>query len=102
VALWLPPFYAEEPNIWFVSAEAQFTLAGITEKRTKFYYVLSQLDHHYVREVWDIVHFSASAGSVIQFGQRSNRGSSVKECKYNVIELYFKVNKVYSVKSRII
>jgi hypothetical protein len=35
--------------------EAQFTLAGITEEKTKFYYVLSQLDHHYAREVQDII-----------------------------------------------
>jgi hypothetical protein len=38
-----------------VSAEAQFTLAGITEERTKFYHVLSQLDHRYVREVRNII-----------------------------------------------
>jgi hypothetical protein len=41
VAVRLPPFYAEEPEIWFSSAEAQFTLAGITEERTKFYHILS-------------------------------------------------------------
>jgi hypothetical protein len=41
----LKPFYAEEPEVWFASAEAQFALAGITEEKTKFYYVLSQLDH---------------------------------------------------------
>jgi hypothetical protein len=39
VAIRLPPFYAEEPGVWFVSAEAQFTLAGITKERTKFYHV---------------------------------------------------------------
>jgi hypothetical protein len=33
----------------------QFTLASITEKKMKVYYVLSQLDHRYVREVQDIV-----------------------------------------------
>jgi hypothetical protein len=54
VAVRLPSFYAEEPEEWFASAEAQFTLAGITEQNTKFY-VFSQLDHRYVREMRDIV-----------------------------------------------
>jgi hypothetical protein len=49
VAMRLPPFYTVEPDVWSVSAQAQFTLAGITEERTKFYHVLSQLDHRYVR-----------------------------------------------------
>jgi hypothetical protein len=43
------------PRIWFASAEAQFTLVGIIEEKTKFYYVFSQLDHRYTREVRDIV-----------------------------------------------
>jgi hypothetical protein len=55
VAVRLPPFYSEEPEVWFASAEAQFTLAGITEEKTKFYYVLSQLDYRYVKEVRDLV-----------------------------------------------
>jgi hypothetical protein len=55
VALRLPPFYAEEPDMWFASVEAQFTLAGIAEENTKLYYVHSQLDHRYVKEVRDIV-----------------------------------------------
>jgi hypothetical protein len=41
VAVRLPRFYAGEPEVWFASAEAQFTLAGITEEKSKFYYVLS-------------------------------------------------------------
>jgi hypothetical protein len=49
VPMRIPPFYAEEPDVWFISAEPQFTLAGITEERTKFHYVLSQLDLRYVR-----------------------------------------------------
>jgi hypothetical protein len=55
VAVQLPPFYAEEPEIWFSSVEAQFALAGMTEERTKFYHILSRLDHRYAREVRDIV-----------------------------------------------
>jgi hypothetical protein len=55
VVMQFPPFYTEELDVLFVSADAQFTLAGITEERTTFYHSLSQLDHRYVREVRDIV-----------------------------------------------
>jgi hypothetical protein len=55
VGVQLPPFYTEEPGVWFASVGAQFTLAGITEEKTKFFHFLSQLDHRYVREVRDII-----------------------------------------------
>jgi hypothetical protein len=41
---WLPPFRAEQPATWLVQAEAHFALAGISDKRTKFYYISSPLD----------------------------------------------------------
>jgi hypothetical protein len=55
LAVRLPPFCAEEPEVWFALVEAQFTLADITKAKMKFYYIFSQLDHRYVREVWDIL-----------------------------------------------
>jgi hypothetical protein len=55
VAAWLQPFWAKGPTIWFRLAEAQFSLAGITEEKTKFYCILSKLDHSYAVEVQDIV-----------------------------------------------
>jgi hypothetical protein len=51
----LPPFWAERPAVWFAQAEAQFTLAGIFSEKTKFYYVISQLDQRYATEVEDII-----------------------------------------------
>jgi hypothetical protein len=51
----LPPFWAERPAVWFAQAEAQFSLAGVNNKKTKFYYVISQLDHRYATEVEDII-----------------------------------------------
>jgi hypothetical protein len=41
--------------VWFAQAEAQFTLACISSEKTKFYYVISQLDHWYAVEVEDII-----------------------------------------------
>jgi hypothetical protein len=36
-------FWAEWPAVWFTQAEAQFFLAGINSKKTKFFYVISQI-----------------------------------------------------------
>jgi hypothetical protein len=47
MAVRLLPFWAERPAVWFTQDEAQFTLAGISSEKTKFYYVISQLDHQY-------------------------------------------------------
>jgi hypothetical protein len=55
VAVRLPPFWAEQATIWFTQAEAQFSLAGISNERPKFYHIISQLDHKYAAEVEDII-----------------------------------------------
>jgi hypothetical protein len=43
------------PALWFTQAEAQFSLAGISNERTKFYHIIFQLDHKYAAEVEDII-----------------------------------------------
>lgn len=55
VAVRLPPFWPEDPEVWFAQAEAQFQISGIKDDSTKFYHVISQLEQKYVREVKDIV-----------------------------------------------
>jgi hypothetical protein len=55
VPVLLPPFWAEWPAVWLAQAEAQFSLAGISSERTKFHYVISQLDQRYAAEVKDII-----------------------------------------------
>jgi hypothetical protein len=55
VAVRLPPFWPEQPNVWFSQADAQFSLAGITNETTKFHHVISQLDQRYAEEVDDLM-----------------------------------------------
>jgi hypothetical protein len=55
VAVCLPPFGSERPDVWFSQAEAQFSLAGITNEMTTFYHIIFQLDHRYAEEVDDIM-----------------------------------------------
>jgi len=51
----LPPFWPDRPAVWFAQAESQFELAAITRQRTKFNYVVSQLNHQQAAEVEDII-----------------------------------------------
>lgn len=50
-----PPFWAEEPAVWFSKLEGNFVLSRITDDDTKFYYVTSTLEHRYAAEVKDII-----------------------------------------------
>ena len=55
IAMKAPPFWSEEPELWFAQIEEQFVLGGITQDATKYAYVLSQLEAKYAKKVKDIV-----------------------------------------------
>ncbi|XP_064462765.1 uncharacterized protein LOC135373598 [Ornithodoros turicata] len=55
VAVKLPPYFDRNPAVWFLQAEAQFNLAGITAQQTKFYHVISALTPSAANEVYDIL-----------------------------------------------
>lgn len=55
VSVRIPPFWPEEPEIWFAQLEGQFVISGITSDSTKFNYVIGQLDNKYAREVKDLI-----------------------------------------------
>lgn len=55
VGVRLPPFWPEEPELWFAQVEGQFKISGITGDATKFYYVVSQLDSEFSKEIKDII-----------------------------------------------
>ena len=44
VSLKLPTFWAQEPNTWFIQAEAQFNIRNITADETKYHYIVASLD----------------------------------------------------------
>ncbi|XP_046382265.1 uncharacterized protein LOC124153210 [Ischnura elegans] len=50
-----PPFWPEEPSLWFSQLEGQFFLCGITEDESKFWVVATQLEARYAQEVKDII-----------------------------------------------
>ncbi|XP_077528399.1 uncharacterized protein LOC144140084 [Haemaphysalis longicornis] len=55
VAVKLPPFWAEAPDVWFAQVEAQFSTARITQYRRRYDYVVAHLDSRYATEVRDIL-----------------------------------------------
>lgn len=55
VAIRIPPFWPDEPEIWFAQVEGQFANSGIVSDTTKFNHVIGQLDHQFAKEVKDII-----------------------------------------------
>jgi len=55
VAVRVPPFWPNDPALWFVQLEGQFALAKITSDLTKYNYVVGHLDHRFASEVRDIM-----------------------------------------------
>lgn len=55
VGIRVPPFYPDDPDVWFAQLEAQFALANITNDTTKFYYVIGHIDQQYAKDVKDIM-----------------------------------------------
>lgn len=51
----MPPFWPEEPAVWFAQVEGSFALSKIKDDETKYYYVSGQLEHRYAAEVKDIL-----------------------------------------------
>lgn len=55
VGVKVPPFWPEEPALWFAQIECQFLLSRITTDETKFCYVIAQLEHQYAAEIKDVI-----------------------------------------------
>lgn len=49
----LPIFWTNYPEAWFLQAEAQFNLKGISRDSTKYEYVVASLPQEVIMTVWD-------------------------------------------------
>lgn len=54
-AVRLPPFWPQNPTVWFLQVECQFELAHITTQLTKFRHVVSVLPQDIAAQVVDIL-----------------------------------------------
>ena len=55
VAIKLPEFYTHNPKFWFISAESQFLLRGITADDTKYAHVVASLPAEVSERVMDVL-----------------------------------------------
>ena len=55
VTIRLSTFWPDRPVVWFTQVEAQFEMTSVTRQRTKFNYVVSQLNQQQAAEVEDII-----------------------------------------------
>jgi hypothetical protein len=55
VTVRVPPFWSNEPALWFSQLESQLALANVTADTTKFHYVVSNLDFRNAQVVRDIL-----------------------------------------------
>ena len=55
VSIKLPPFWPQDPELWFTQVEAQFLTRGVTTEQTKFAYVVASLQPEVAQEIRDIL-----------------------------------------------
>ncbi|KAM8702111.1 hypothetical protein ACLKA7_017676 [Drosophila subpalustris] len=55
LAVKVPPFWAERPEIWFAQIESQFCIAGITADKTKFHTVLASIESCVISQITDAI-----------------------------------------------
>lgn len=55
VTVKVPPFWNENPNVWFSQVEAQFTLAGVTTDISKFNIVVAAIESRVLAQIADAV-----------------------------------------------
>jgi len=55
IAVRVPPFWPEEPELWFLQLEGQFALCGITDDEAKYAHVLSKIEPRQAREIKDVL-----------------------------------------------
>lgn len=51
----IPPFWTNNPEIWFIQVEAQFLLTKIKNDRIKYNYILASLPLDVITKVYDVI-----------------------------------------------
>ena len=62
VQMRVPPFWPNDPEMWFAQVESQFLVSGITSDDTRYGYVAGNLEARYASEVRDVLTAPPAAG----------------------------------------
>lgn len=62
ITIRVPPFWPDDPELWFAQLEGQFALCNITKDETKYAHVLSRIEPKQAREIRDVITQPPSAG----------------------------------------
>jgi hypothetical protein len=55
LAIRVPPFWPEEPELWFAQLEGQFALSKIIDDEARYAYVLSRIEPKQAKEIKDVI-----------------------------------------------
>lgn len=66
----IPPFWRENPALWFAQVEAAFALSNITADATQFRHVITQLDSQTLPAISDIILNPPGAGKYLAIKTR--------------------------------
>ena len=87
VALKLPAFWRNDPEVWFQQIESQFNLRKITEDRTMFDYVVGSLDNQTAAEVRTIIMDPPNGGKFEAIKQALIEAFGVTQAKKDALLL---------------
>lgn len=62
VSVKLPPFWPEDAELWFIQAESQFAIRGISQDDTRFHYVVGALDQASAKRCKDLLRSPPTSG----------------------------------------
>ena len=81
VSLKLPPFWPNDPAVWFAQVEAQFLTRSISSQATKFAYVIASLPPKIAQEIRDLLISPPSADQYITLKSELIKRTSASEKK---------------------
>ncbi len=81
VSLKLPPFWPNDPALWFAQVEAQFVTRHITTQDTKFAYVTASLQPEIAQEIRDLLITPPATERYDRLKQELIRRTSLSEQK---------------------
>ena len=90
VAIQLSSFWAQQPEVWFLQAEAQFDIRKITDDTTKYYHVVAALDQETSGRVLDTLSAPPADNKYTDLKQRllTTFGPSKRELASKLLHLH--------------